>query len=563
MNNLETKLSRLNNCKYPLYKAILGVYQGQNFQLRIDSVQPDPFAPPSKLRVFIPFETTHFPADFISDTVKTEAFCDAIGRIFAENIRKYVKENRGSGNSGFCGIRYGKQKIIPSNAVIINNKNEIELKILAGLPGFGRGIAAKEASALLIHEIPKVIQETFYAGNYLKDISEFIRLYQRQEYLRAECKKKNLIAFIANGSLLARESSVSDKPMKNAIKFQSPKNLEQTLTLKDGFSITGMAIPKGVTLIAGSGYHGKSTLLNALGHAIVNHVAGDGREFCFVDRDAVFLRAEDGRPIAGTDISPFINNLPDNRSSKQFETNNASGSTSQAANLIEALEAGTKVFLIDEDVSATNFLIRDLRMRLLVNDTEETITPLTAAIPFLKQQGVSIIMVTGALGDFITLADHVITAHNYEYHDATIQAEEIAQQYPLTVVDFQEFRFGSDRKLTRHLSYIGKKNKPFLKSEHSKILFGKETIDLTLWNHLFDISQYETLAAVLAYANDKDYFKEPIVKVWDLISNDIDQYGWDIFSTTGSESWRYIVATRPVDWHAALCRLRNLRTVVS
>lgn len=190
MNRLETKLSRLNKCKYPLYKAVLGIYQGQNFELCVDSVQPDPFAPPSKLRVFIPFEATPFPADFISDTVKTEAFCDTIGRIFAENIRKYVQEKRGSGNSGFCGIRYGKQKIIPSNAVIINNKNQIELKILAGLPGFGRSIAAKEASALLIREIPKVIQETFYTGNYLKDISEFICLYQRQEYLRAECKKK-------------------------------------------------------------------------------------------------------------------------------------------------------------------------------------------------------------------------------------------------------------------------------------------------------------------------------------------------------------------------------------
>lgn len=563
MNNLETKLHRLNNCKYQFYKAILGKYQGQNFQLCVDSVQPDPFAPPSKIRVLIPFEMTHFSQDFISDTIKTEAFCDVIGRIFAENIRRYVKENRGSGNSGFCGIRYGKQKIIPSNAVIINNKNEIELKILAGLPGFGRNIAAREACALLIHEIPKVIQATFYSGNYLNDISEFISLYQRQEYLRTECKKKNLIAFIANGSLLARESSVSDKPMKNAIKFQSPKSLEQTLTLSDGFSITGMAIPKGITLIAGSGYHGKSTLLNALGHAIVNHIAGDGREFCFVDRDAVFLRAEDGRPIAGTDISPFINNLPNNRSSKQFETNNASGSTSQAANLIEALEAGTRVFLIDEDISATNFLIRDLRMRLLVDDTHETITPLTAAIPFLKQQDVSIIMVTGALGDFINLADRVIVAHNYQYQDATIQAQEIAQQYPLTVVDFHEFKFSSNRKTIHNLSYTGKKNKPFLKSENSKIFFGKETIDLTLWPHLFDISQYETLGAVLAYANDKGYFKEPIIKVWDLVSKDIHQYGWDIFSTTGSETWRYIVATRPVDWHAALCRLRNLRTVIS
>ena len=60
------------------------------------------------------------------------------------------------------------------------------------------------------------------------------------------------------------------------------------------------------------------------------------------------VRAEDGRPVTGLDISPFINNLPRGRDTCQFSTEDASGSTSQAANIMEALEAEATSLLVDE-----------------------------------------------------------------------------------------------------------------------------------------------------------------------------------------------------------------------
>ncbi|MGL4563237.1 MAG: P-loop domain-containing protein [Brevinema sp.] len=583
MNNLKSKLMRLNKCKYNLYYSLLGEYQFDDFVLRVDDVQADPFAPPSKATIIVPLSKTNFSKHLISNPIREYAFCDALGRIFAKNIRTFIKEDKGSGNGGICIIRYGRQKVIESNAVIINN-DAIELKILIGLPGFGRSIAGKEAQEFLLNEIPQLVYESVInTKQHTQYLEEFVTVVERQQWLREECRQKNLVAFVANGSILARASSIDDKPMSHqkAKAFESPKEFLTTMTLPDGFSLRGMGIPKGITLIAGGGFHGKSTLLSALSHTIYNHIPGDGREYCVTDETAVFLRSEDGRPVTGVDISPFIHHLPDYKSSNYFQTENASGSTSQAANLVESLEMGARLLLIDEDVSATNFLIRDARMRLLIPDIKETITPLIAHMKNIKDQGTSLIMVTGALGDFISIADRVIIAENYHYHDATDQAKKIIASSPVKPISAHKFNFSSKRVIkTTNISYLGKKGKAVIDGEMNLVKFGRDVIDLSAWEHLYDQSQFGTIAAILAYAKQKNYFNQTPEKIWQCVQRDIDKIGWDMLSDIGfdhrspreekrehkqnkdklekTKSWRYIVKTRPLDWHAALCRLRGV-----
>ncbi|MDK2818888.1 MAG: ABC-ATPase domain-containing protein [Spirochaetota bacterium] len=584
MHNLRTKLQRFNKCKYTLYYGLLGEYNFEKFILSIDQVQADPFAQPSKMTIKVPFQNTEFDPSLIANPVRLYSFCDAIGRIFAQNVRIMTKDDKGSGNGGFCGIRYGAQKVIEGNSVIIKD-DCIELKILIGLPAFGRTIAGNEAQELLLEELPNVIQKTLLEAKQENDyLLKFVQITERQHWLREECRNKNIVTFIANDSVLARASAINDKPMSHqkARAFLSPKELEQTITLQDGFQITGMAIPKGITLIAGGGFHGKSTLLTAISNAIYNHILGDGREYCVTDDSAVFLRAEDGRFIEGIDISPFIHNLPEYKSSTFFQTDNASGSSSQAANLIESLEMGSKLILIDEDISATNFLIRDSRMRNLVPDYKETITPLIAHMNNLKKQGVSLIMVTGALGDFMNIADRVIVADNYDYTDQTQKAKEIMKQNPMEKINAPVFETRNNRVIMGNsVSFVGKKGMALIDGEKGHVKFGRESIDLSAWHHIYDFSQYGTLAAVLAYAKEKEYLNQSPKEVWDRVSKDIEKYGWEIFSRVGfdhlsprqidrkskqssdklekTRAWRYIVKTRPLDWHAALCRLRALQ----
>ncbi|MGL4388850.1 MAG: P-loop domain-containing protein [Brevinema sp.] len=583
MHNLKSKLMRLNKCKYHLYNSLLGTYQFDDFILTIDQVQADPFAPPSKATITVPLSQTTFAKNLISTPTRECAFCDAIGRIFAKNIRTFIKEDKGSGNGGICVIRYGMQKVIESNAVIIND-DSIELKILIGLPGFGRSIAGKEAQEFLLEEIPALIKESLINTKvHTEYLEEFVTLIERQQWLREECRQKGLVSFIANGSILARASSINDKPMSHqkAIAFESPKEFLTTITLPDGFKLHGMGIPKGITLIAGGGFHGKSTLLAALSHTIYNHIPGDGREYCVTDESAVFLRSEEGRPVMGVDISPFIHHLPDWKSSEYFETENASGSSSQAANLVESLEMGSRLLLIDEDVSATNFLIRDARMRLLIPDIKETITPLIAHMKNLKEQGISLVMVTGALGDFMSIADRVIVAESYHYHDASDQAKKIITSSPVKPIVTRKFEFGSKRIISKDtIDFLGKKGKAIIDGEKNLVKIGRDVIDLSDWEHLYDYSQFATLAAVIAYAKQKRYFGQKPEKIWECVKRDIDKEGWDILSRVGfdhvspreekrmhkqnqekienTNPWRYIVKTRPLDWHATLCRLRGL-----
>ena len=204
------------------------------------------------------------------------------------------------------------------------------------------------------------------------------------------------------------------------------------MTLPNNGEITGMGIRKGVTLIVGGGYHGKSTLLNALEYGIYNHIPDDGREFVVTNADAVKIRAEDGRSIQSLNIDPFISNLPFDQDTTEFSTANASGSTSQAANILEALEVGASTLLLDEDTLATNFMIRDIRMKTLIAKEKEPITPFVEHVRSLyEEKGISTVIVMGGSGDYFSLADVVIGMIEYSPHDLTSQAHQIVKENPL------------------------------------------------------------------------------------------------------------------------------------
>ena len=242
-----------------------------------------------------------------------------------------------------------------------------------------------------------------------KKVQQAVWLAEDQAMLRQILKKEKLVAFVANGSVLPRKSGVSDLPMKDSVPFESPASMERTFVLPHRGEIRGMAVPEGITLIVGGGYHGKSTLLDALQMGVYDHIAGDGREFVLTENTAVKLRAEDGRSVKNVDISLFINNLPNGKDTHQFSTPDASGSTSQAAAVMEGLEAGTRLFLIDEDTSATNFMVRDDLMQHVIHTDQEPITPfLERARDLYEQSGVSTILVAGSSGAFFYIADYVI-----------------------------------------------------------------------------------------------------------------------------------------------------------
>lgn len=403
-SDLKRELGRIDGRGYKSYKDLEGQYSFNNYILSIDHVQGDPFASPSRVRVIVNRHFNKFPGELFDEKYKTVALCDFLTRLFSKNIYKYGEKIFGSGKSGLIEISRCPQQILERTSVIIDNE-KIEARFYVGFPAKGRSVLSRELEKILFNVLPNIVENTLiYNKINTKALSDRIKLVEDQEFIRNELENRNLVAFVGNNSILPRESGVSQKPLKDGKKFISPKELEVEFSTPNRGIIKGMGIPKGITLIVGGGYHGKSTLLRALELGVYNHIEGDGREFVITDDSALKVRAEDGRAITKTDISLFINNLPNGKDTKSFYTENASGSTSQAANIIEGIESGTKLFLIDEDTSATNFMIRDRIMQQLVAKDKEPITPfIDVAKSLYDEKGISTILVAGSSGDFLIL----------------------------------------------------------------------------------------------------------------------------------------------------------------
>lgn len=500
--DLERLLKSLDGQKYGAYKRMKGIYQFDQFHLAIDHVQIDPFAPPSKMRVIIGKHETEIPNELLDTKDKRIATSDFLTRTVDTQLKHFNRTVKGSGKNGKIFIDHPGQEILERTSVVINDK-EIEIRIEVGLPAAGRKILGKAAAYTIIHGIPQMVEKAIrYENLNQQALKEQVALKLDQIYIRQQLETEYLVAFVANGSILPRKSGVSDAPMKGAIQFTSPKKFEHTFNLPSGRSVTGMAIPQGITLIVGGGYHGKSTLLEALERSVYDHIQHDGREFVVTQHDAMKIRAEDGRNVENVDISPFIDNLPGKKDTTHFSTENASGSTSQATNVIEALEAESSLLLVDEDTSATNFMIRDGRMQQLIAPEKELITPFSNKVKSLYEDySVSTILIVGGSGDYFDVADQVLMMDEYHLKDVTEEAKEITNTdgYKREIDGDQSFGVLSHRiPLTDSFSIKGKEKRFKAKGLHS-IMYGHEPINLTGLEQLVDDSQTNAITVMLDY----------------------------------------------------------------
>ncbi|MCG8473844.1 MAG: ABC-ATPase domain-containing protein [Desulfobacterales bacterium] len=434
-HHLKNMLSRIDGKGYKAYKDIQGVYAFERFTLLIDHVQGDPFAQPSRLRIRVDRDKSGFGPHLTQSASRTTAFSDWLIRRFAKAAKRIAKGSRGSGKGGTILIDTPGQQILERTAMRVTDAF-IEARFFLGLPAFGRRIAGRDASEMLMKELPEITKLALFCNRKNQKESDgllrHITGFEDAEALRRQLKEKKLVAFVGNGASLARSSGIDPAPLtQGAVLFEPPETLAVTLDRPNGGPITGMGIPEGVTLIAGGGFHGKSTLLNALELGVYNHIPDDGRQWVITRNDALKIRAADGRSISGVDISSFINNLPLKRSTTSFSTENASGSTSQAAAICEGLEAGARLLLLDEDTSATNFMIRDEKMQQLVSQEKEPITPFIHRVRDLyKEKGVSTILVMGGSGDYFSASDLVLRMTDYRAEEVTEKAHTIARNTP-------------------------------------------------------------------------------------------------------------------------------------
>ena len=544
---LQELLRSINRKSYPAYKSLKGVYQFKKYILSVDHVQGDPFASPSHISVKISHKEAGFPETYYKDSLTRITLADFLTRQFENQVNRYTFRAKGSGKSGLLSVTRCGQEVLERSACEITDQGIIA-RFFVGFPANGRTINAGELEKILFEFLPVCVEKAFIFRNLSgKELEKTIFLAEDQAYIREELQKRSLIAFVNDGAILPRESGVSSKPMKESVVFSSPDSLRITMELPHKGKITGMGIPKGITLIVGGGYHGKSTLLNALELGVYNHIQGDGREYVITDSTAQKLRSEDGRFVKDVDISLFINDLPNKKNTSCFSTEDASGSTSQAAGIVEGIEAGSKVFLLDEDTSATNFMVRDAFMQRVISREKEPITPfLERAGDLYEKAGISTILVAGSSGAFFHIADTVIQMDNYMPVDITKKARELCMDYPLNDSAIAGFKLPeSHRIMSKNVLSQGTKKdyyghfKAQDKPERLKVKvhgrdgfsIGKQEVDLRYIEQLIDSEQTQTLGALLKYAVEKlTDGKRTLPEIVELLSDKLKKEGLSFLS---------------------------------
>ncbi|MCS4485098.1 ABC-ATPase domain-containing protein [Gleimia sp. 6138-11-ORH1] len=541
----------LDGRNYGAYKSLRGDYDYQDFTLHIDRVQSDPYAPPSALRITADPRQLGIPAHLLDSKAKQIAVADFLARLFHQAVKQTPELSIAR-----CG-----QEILERSYAHATAKT-IELRFQCQFPARGRTILGRAMAQLMDVEIPYTAQDTLDFTSPeapLAQLQEHVETYLDYLALQQALKENNWVSFIADGAILPRRSGISDLPLTDAIAFSSPASLRATVELPYVGSVSGMALKPGVTLIVGGGFHGKSTLLNAIQRAVYPHVPADGRQLVATRPQAMKVRAADGRAVTKVDISPFITNLPGGARTTQFSTENASGSTSQAAAIMEALEGGADTLLIDEDTSATNLMIRDARMRQLVAKEKEPITPLVDRIRSLAAADVSTILVMGGSGDYLDVADTVLLMDEYQCKDVTVQAHEIARELPRDRFDATEF----PRFLQRYPQPLASpKGKSKTRSRGlNQISLDRVDIDLSDVEQIVDPGQTESIAWALRGLLDSSRptgFRQGLSlrETVDALDQAIETHG--LVALGGPDKPAFWVRPRKIDIVAALNRLRTL-----
>lgn len=564
MNRLKQQLSRIDGKGYKAYKDIQGAYHFPGFQLFIDYVQGDPFASPSRIRIRMEQEKAGYPVAWYKQQHRRTALEDWITRMWFKQTNRFSFKVKGTGKSGLIRVDQPGQEIIRRTSAVVTDRY-VEVRLTAGLPAWGRTVLGNKAEEMLCQFIPQMVRDTLpYAKLEPEKVEERMRLVDNQQEIRARLQEEGWVAFVADGSVLPRESGISDRPLSTGkvVSFRAPDSLKRTISVPHGKPISGMVIQKGITLIVGGGYHGKSTLLQAMERGVYDHVAGDGREYVITVEDAVKVRAEDGRRVEKVNISPFINNLPFGRDTFRFSTEDASGSTSQATNIMESLEAGSRCLLIDEDTSATNFMIRDGRMQKLVSKGKEPITPFIDKVRQLYQEKeISSVLVLGGSGDYFDVADTVIMMDEYQPRDVTGEAKEIAQ-----VRKNERNREGGEGfgditpryPLAKGLiPRKGNKEKADAKGR-TVIVFGTSTIDLSGVEQLVHPSQTQAIADMMRKLGKKANGSKSLHDLIEELYREIDEKGLDVISPFYGQHPGDLALPRKLELAAALNRLRTL-----
>jgi predicted ABC-class ATPase len=561
IDELFATLRRIDGRGYKAYKDIRGAYRADGYELHVEHVQGDPFADPSRVRVVLPPESAGLPAWAYESRARRVACADFLNREFADALAEFSSPT-GSGKGGELRVLTPGQAVLERSSLRVGEDGLVEARFQVGLPARGRRVMGGAAARMFAEDVEDAVHDALRMEALDEAaLRRHLEVVDDTRALRDQLAPRGMVAFVADGAVLPRESGTSDRPLgQGAVVFRAPESLAITLEVPFAGEVRGLGVPEGVFLIVGGGFHGKSTLLRGLEQGVYDHVPGDGRERVVAVEGAAKVRAEDGRAVTGTDISNFLDGLPGGQDTRAFTTRNASGSTSQAAAIAEALEAGATALLLDEDTSATNLLIRDARMQALVAAADEPITPMIDRVRALHQEGgVSTVLVCGGSGDYLDVADHVLAMREYVPVDVTAKAREVAAARPAErEAAPSAWRVTGARVVERGCIRAGRgrRERVIKTPTDDRLVFGVEEVPLAGLEQLVEVAQARALGHAIAWAGAQAVDGDrTVTEILDRVMEELEARGLEAFPARATGR---LARFRRLELGALLSRLRGL-----
>lgn len=569
MDDLFALLKKLDGQSFNSYQVLLNkAFYSDDDQLRFIHIQGSTGAlPASVCRLKLHAAEPGLPHGAISNGPRKMAAADYILRAFDAGVTAHARQNRGVQGSGSFQPLSLPPQVLERNVVRFD-RGGVEIAFHVSLPGSkDNRILGSQAIQMFSKELIGIINTLKARVAKTSLLKRHCDVIEDMVLLQNELNRYGLVAFVGDGAILPRQSGVSQSPLKKgAVVFHAPDQMAVEVELKNAGRKRGLGVRPGVNVLVGGGFHGKSTLLDALAKGIYPHIPGDGREQVVTHPEAAFVCAEEGRAVNGLDISGFIDNLPGNEDAGRFWTRNASGSSSQAAAIIEAVLAGAKLLLIDEDSSATNFLIKDANMRKLI--PQDTITPLFDRIRELYGNfGVSSLIVVGGSSEYLGVAEHVIAMQNYQPVCMTDRVKQLSLAVPerpvnpLVLSDKRRVltdNFNPSYHAQRLDKTLPVRIKP-LRLQERILEYGDEKLDLIKLTQLVDPHQVLAIGYALLLAREK--FEDRLLSPSDLayeLDKQIEKKGLSILSRSEGPPL-FLAFPRRLELAGAINRLRNLK----
>jgi predicted ABC-class ATPase len=423
-------LKELDGQPIESYQQIVGDYDFTRYVIKCHPfrVKDAEILPLFSIRV--PQTIAEIPSVLIESPIRRTALEDYLLRAFSAEVDKLASFDMTGLAKRNIVVTSPEQKILPRNTILVTGEY-VELRVAIQLPlqqTLVDGVVTYAVDGVRMQEIlfdelmESVVNSLLYCNMDAEDVELFVQSMDNADRLRQHLNASGQVAFLAEGSLLDR-AELSDLPdYEHAVPLGLADGLGEPVDTPYAGTVNGLVVPSGLTVILGEADGGRIELMDALAQGIYNHVNGDGREHCVTVPDAVEIISEPGRSVQNVDLSAFYR---EDVSKQHFSSDWADSFDSQAASLMEALEAGSRVLLIDEQTSCPTFLGTDSRLDEVLGEPSH-ISLAARARQMVDELGISIVIAgSNLVAEYIPVADTVLQVSQSVVSDVTAVTKEL------------------------------------------------------------------------------------------------------------------------------------------